>query len=79
MTNVKDHEAALEALRKNGDLDYIYANMPYAHKVLKEYLDVRFSKIPTDFDTQKNELYNACPEAFPQFKPNETSSLKTMK
>ena len=79
MTNVKDHEAALEALRKNGDLDYIYANMTYAHKVLKEYLDFRFSKIPTDFDTQKNELYNACPEAFPQFKPNETSSLKTMK
>lgn len=79
MSNVKDADVALETLRKNGDLDYIYANMPYVHKVLREYIDVRCSKIPTNFDNRKRELYASCPEVFPQFKSEGSKSPKDLK
>lgn len=65
VSNVAD---VMKRLKDDKELEYIYDNIPYATEILDKYVINRFSTEYGNFEDQKRELYNACPEAFPQFR-----------
>ena len=68
MEGVSSIGDVMKRLKDDEELEYIYDNIPYATEMLDKYVINRFSTDYGGFENQKSELYNACPEAFPQFK-----------
>lgn len=68
MEDVNNVGDVMRKLKEAGELEYIYDNIPYVTEILDKYVVSRFSTEYVGFESQKRELYNACPEAFPQFR-----------
>ena len=68
MEGVSSIGDVMKRLKDDEELEYIYDNIPYATEMLDKYVINRFSTEYGNFEDQKRELYNACPEAFPQFR-----------
>lgn len=77
MENVSRADDVMKLLNANDELEFIYENIPYAVRILQQYVETLFGNDVRNFKEKKKELYEACPEAFPQFKSANGASSKS--